>query len=114
MNSRKKQADYYMAGALGLTVVATGITLWLFARYQQAASMVETALAKGIQLEKGRATFPAAQAQVVADARLRAFLVAGVLTGLCALGLAVIVLWHRKQRLQAAAEPVGAEEAARA
>ncbi len=112
MNSRKKQADYYLAGAFGLTVVCAVVTLWLFARYQQAADAVEAALAKGIRIEKGTVSLPAVQDQVVADARLRAFLVAGVLTTVCAVGLAVIVLWHRRQRLQAVAETAGPEETA--
>lgn len=102
MNKQTKQADYYMAGAFGLLLVSAGATLWLYARYQQAATAVEAALAKGVHMQNGKVVLPAVQEQAIADARLRTFLITGVLTVLCALGLVCIVLWHRKQRLRAA------------
>lgn len=101
MTSSKKQSDYFMAGMFGLLLVCTGVTLWLYARYQQAASAVEAVLAKGLHVENGRTVIPAVQEQALADARLRSFLIMGVLTGICAALLVAIVLWHRKQRLGA-------------
>lgn len=101
----KKQGDYVMAGLFGLLVACAGVTLWLYSRYQQAAAAVESVLDKGLQMRHGQTIVPAVQEQAVADARLRTFLVMGVLTGICAFLLVALVFWHRKQRLRETATP---------
>ncbi len=98
----KKQTDQVMAGLFGLLVVSSVATLWLYWRYQQAAAVVETLLAKGLQIQNGLVVAPAVQEQVVADARLRTFLVMSILTGICAVLLVALVLWRRNQRLRGA------------
>lgn len=99
-----------MAGLFGLLVVCTGVTLWLYTRYQQAAAAVETVLDKGLQTRNGRIIMPAVQEQAIADARLRTFLVMSVLTGICAVLLVALVLWHRKQRLRESGASVAAHQ----
>ncbi|TAH35844.1 hypothetical protein EYC59_01435 [Candidatus Saccharibacteria bacterium] len=96
----KKQSNYLMAGLFGLLLGCAGVTLWLYSRYTQAADAVEAVFTRGLQMDKnGRTIVPAVQEQALADARLRSFLIVGILTGICAILLVALVAWRRRQRI---------------